>query len=149
MNLVVRKPGYRPARANSFDHLFDSFFNRNLGDFFGNDVLKDSPSVNIIEKDDAFEIELAAPGLDKADFNVKVEDNTLLISAKKETKNEEEGENGKFVRREFSFTSFERSFRLPENVNGENIKANYVNGVLVINLPKTEVVETARTIEIH
>ena len=148
MNLVVRKPGHRSLRTNSVDSLFDSFFNRGLGEFFGNDFLNDSPSVNIIENEKDFRIELAAPGLDKGDFNIKVEDDHLLISAKKETK-QEESEEGKFVRREFSYSSFQRSFRLPDTVNGEDIKANYENGVLLVTLPKSEKVETARVIEIQ
>lgn len=145
MNLVVRKPGNRPA---TLDQVFDNFFNRDLGTFFGNDLMRETPSVNIIELEQAFNIELAAPGLDKGDFKVKVEDNHLLITAKKENKSEETGETGKFVRREFNYTSFKRSFRLPEDVDAEAIKANYENGVLVVNLPKAEVVDNTREIEI-
>lgn len=145
MNLVVRKPGNRPA---ALDQVFDNFFNRDLGTFFGNDLMRETPSVNIIELENAFNIELAAPGLDKADFKVKVEDNHLLITAKKENKSEETDEAGKFVRREFNYTSFKRSFRLPEDVDAEAIKANYENGVLFVNLPKAEVVDNTREIEI-
>lgn len=145
MNLVVRKPGTRPA---TLDQVFDNFFNRDLGTFFGNDLMRESPSVNIVELENAFNIELAAPGLDKGDFKVKVEDNHLLISAQKENKVEETAESGKFVRREFNFSTFKRSFRLPEDVDAEAIKANYENGVLVINLPKAEVVDNTREIEI-
>lgn len=145
MNLVVRKPGFRPA---TFDQVFDNFFNRDLGTFFGNDLMRETPSVNIVELEDAFNIELAAPGLNKGDFKVKVEDNHLLISAKKENKKEETNEAGKFVRREFNYTSFTKSFRLPEDVDAEAIKANYENGVLIVNLPKAEVVDNTREIEI-
>ena len=147
MNLVVRKPGYRAAKPATIDQLFDNFFNRGLNDFFGNDFVKDSPAVNILEKEDHFRIELAAPGLDKGDFDVKVEKDHLVITAKKETSTEEK-EAEKFVRREFSYTSFQRSFRLSDQVNPEGIVANYENGVLVINLPKLEESKTSRVIEI-
>ena len=148
MYLVVRKPGFRSVRSNSTEQIFDNFFNRNLGDFFGNDFLKDTPSVNIIENEQDFKIELAAPGLDKADFNIKIENKHLLVSTKKET-NKEEAKEGKFVRREFSYASFQRSFRLPELVNGSDIKASYENGVLTVTLPKTEKVDNSRLIEIQ
>lgn len=149
MNVIVRKPNYRAVRPSTMDQVFDNFFNRNLGDFFGNDSLNDAPSVNITELDDLFKIELAAPGLEKGDFNIKVEDDHLTISAKKEHKTEEQGEDGKFLRREFNYTSFKRSFRLPENVSTEAIKANYINGVLVLELPKVEPENNTRVIEIQ
>lgn len=148
MNLVVRKPGVRSLRPANLDQVFDTFFNRNLGEFFGNDFMSESPSVNIVELEGQFKIELAAPGLEKGDFKVKVEDDQLLISAKKENETEEKGEEGNFVRREFNYTSFSRSFRLPENVDAEAIKANYENGVLVLNLPKAAIVNNTREIEI-
>ena len=150
MNLVVRKPGFRTVRNhNSVDHFIDNFFNRSLGDFFGNDFVSSTPSVNVKEYDNRFELALAAPGLNKGDFDVKVENDHLTISAKHESKNEETKEDGTFVRREFSYGSFERNFRLSENVNSEAISANYENGVLVVTLPKAEPVDTSRVIEIH
>lgn len=147
MNLVVRKPGFRRTLPSTFDQVFDNFFNGGLDEFFGNDFIKNQPSVNVIEHDDRFEIELAAPGLDKGDFDLKVEKDRLLVSAKKQT-NEETEEKGKFTRREFSYASFERSFQLPENVDTESIDANYLNGVLRVQLPKAVAEETTRVIEI-
>ncbi|HKK74071.1 MAG TPA: Hsp20/alpha crystallin family protein [Saprospiraceae bacterium] len=150
MNLAVRKPNYRAVnRPSSIDQVFDQFFNRNLGDFFGSDFVNDAPSVNITELDHQFKIELAAPGLEKGDFNIKVEEDHLIISAEQEHKNEEKDEAGKFLRREFSYATFSRSFRLPENVDAENISANYKNGVLVLELPKAEPVNNTRVIEIQ
>jgi HSP20 family protein len=148
MSLIVRKPSVRRSTVPStFDQVFNNFFNGGLDEFFGNDHLQRHPSVNIMEHEDRFEIELAAPGLDKGDFDVKVEQDHLLISAQKETKEETE-EKGRYTRREFSYSSFKRSFQLPENVDAEAIDAKYLNGVLRVVLPKVKVEETSRVIEI-
>lgn len=149
MNLVVRKPNYRSvSRPSTFDQVFDQFFNRNLGDFFGSDFVHHAPAVNVTELEHQFKIELAAPGLEKGDFNIKVEEDQLTISAERKQETEEKKEDGKFLRREFNFASFKRSFRLPENVDAEHISANYNNGVLVLELPKAEPVNNTRVIEI-
>lgn len=112
-----------------------------LSDFFDNDRFFDSdlakrsvPSVNILEQDNAFEIELAAPGLEKKDFKVTVDRGVLTVSAEKEEKKEETENN--YTRREFNFTSFSRSFALPENVSDEDIKGNYEDGVLKLSVKK-------------
>lgn len=150
MNLVVRKPNYRAvSRPSTIDQVFDQFFNRNLGDFFGSDFLNDAPSVNVTELDHQFKIELAAPGLEKGDFNIKVEEDQLTISAEQKHETEEKDAAGKFLRREFSYATFSRSFQLPENVDAENISANYKNGVLILELPKAEPVNNTRVIEIQ
>lgn len=92
------------------------------------------PAVNIKDEKTAFEIEVAAPGLKKEDFNVKVENGVLVISAEREeTKEETETE---YTRKEFSYRSFERSFSLPDNVDPNSITAKYVDGVLKLALKK-------------
>ena len=88
-----------------------------------------------METEKNFRIELAAPGLNKEDFNIKVEKDTLSISAKKETSTVE-GEKVKV--REFAYTSFQRNFNLPKTVDAEAIEARYENGVLSVTLPKKE-----------
>jgi len=94
------------------------------------------PAVNVIEIEDAFKIELAAPGLKKEDFKVNVHENTLTISTEKK---EEKTENvGKYTRKEFNFSTFKRSFALPKNVDGEKIVAIYNDGILGLELPKKE-----------
>lgn len=94
------------------------------------------PAVNVIEIEDAFKIELAAPGLKKEDFKVNVHENTLTISTEKK---EEKTENvEKYTRKEFNFSTFKRSFALPKNVDGEKIVAIYNDGVLGLELPKKE-----------
>lgn len=92
------------------------------------------PSVNVIENDKEFKLELSAPGFEKKDFKLEVKDGILNISAEKENKLEEEKEN--YRKKEFSYTSIRRSFRLPETVIDDKIDAKYDNGILKIALPK-------------
>jgi HSP20 family protein len=128
-------------------NLFDQFFNSNIGDFVGNDFFKNQPSVNVIEADNAFRVELAAPGLNKDDFEVQIEKDQLIISVEKEHESNEEGE--KFTRREFGYQKFKRSFNLGDQINMEAIEATYDNGILTINLPKKEEAQVIkRNIEI-
>ena len=111
--------------------------------FFGDNLMKNknygsfNPSVNIAENDAEYGIELAAPGFNKEDFNIKIENDILTISAEINEENKEEATN--YTRIEFKKQSFSRSFTLPENeINEEEIKANYKNGLLLISLPKKE-----------
>lgn len=117
--------------------LFDDFFNTSIADIVGSDFTTNQPSVNIIEEDDKYTLELAVPGVNKEDFNVEVDKNRLIISAT-HTKEETDKEEGKFTRREFNFSSFERSFHLPKSVDKNAIDANYQNGLLTLMLSKTE-----------
>ncbi len=95
------------------------------------------PALNIKETEDHFEIELAAPGFDKKDFEVTIDNGYLNISAEKRKEAEEKEEE--FTRREFSYNAFERSLLLPENIREEEIKAKYKDGILRFNLMKKEV----------
>ena len=97
----------------------------------------DEPALNIKEKDDLFEIELAAPGYSKKDFKVTMDDGCLNISAKKSKTKDEKDEN--YSRHEFSYESFERSLELPESIADDKVKANYENGILKFSLAKKEV----------
>ena len=94
------------------------------------------PALNIKETDNNFEIELAAPGFSKKDFNITIEDGCLNISAKKEHSEEEKEEN--YTRREFRYSAFERSLQLPESVKEEEVKAKYNDGILSFKLAKKE-----------
>jgi HSP20 family protein len=117
--------------------LFDEFFRPmvpSLENQMGRLVV---PAVNIIEDDKGVEIDVAAPGLDKSDFEIKVEDNVLTISAHKEEQKLIEGAN--YIKKEFGYENFQRSFTLPENVfDTDKIEAKYENGVLKIYIPKVE-----------
>ena len=123
----------------------------NVDDFFDGGWLnkwqKEYPAVNISEDESVYSIEVVAPGFRKDDFKVKVDDDLLTISA--ETKSEmKEPQNGKeYTRREYSYNSFTRSFRLPDNVKDDAISASYQDGILELKLPKSKV-QTKATKEI-
>ncbi len=125
----------------SFDGLMNELFNElpvNFGKSIREDVLH-FPPANIIEKTDFYQVELAAPGMDKADFNIKLDGKILTISAEKKT--ETAKENEKMIRREFGYKSFKRSFTLDEKIDATNITAKYENGILKLELPKKEEVK--------
>ena len=116
---------------NVFPSLINEFFN----DDFGMNFLNRShsvPSVNSLENNDSFEIDLAVPGMKKEDFTIELNDKVLVISS--ETSNTMEYD--KMRLNEFNFSSFQRSFRVPDSVDQDKIKANYKNGILKIKLPK-------------
>lgn len=118
--------------------IFDEFFGKEFNPgFFEDPANMTVPAINVFEDPDNFKIEVAAPGLDKKDFKIDLDNNVLTISSEKEYKHEDEKE-GKFMRREFGYASFKRSFTLPESVDAEKIKANYKEGLLYINIPKRE-----------
>lgn len=122
-------------RMNS---LFDEFFNDLPSRFFQNEPLNYGgvAPVNIIEKDQEYLLQIQAPGFDKADFKINIEQNILTVSADK--KMEQRSESERFVKKEFSAKSFTRSFTLDESVLSDNINAKYENGVLNVALPKKE-----------
>jgi HSP20 family protein len=115
------------------------FFNE--GRELGNGWTSKLPAVNITESDKAFGLELAAPGLEKGDFNLSVDNQQLTISCEKEEKSESKEEQ--FTRKEFSYQSFSRSFMLPDSVDAEKIKASYRDGVLKVAIPKKETIVKA------
>ena len=105
------------------------------------------PALNVVETSNGFRLDLAVPGFDKSDFSLALDKNVLTVSAKKEDEHTENTE--KFRRREFAFHAFERSFNLPDSVDHDQVKANYQNGVLGIELvKKTPAANPVKTIEI-
>jgi len=128
---VIKKRTYYPHRYTN------DFFGKDLlSNFFSDGADYTVPAVNIKENEKSFEIEVAAPGVAKEDFNINLEKDVLTVSSKKENKNDVEKDN--FMKREFGFNSFSRSFSIPESVNADKIKASHNNGVLTIELPKIE-----------
>jgi HSP20 family protein len=119
--------------------VFDDFF-KPWNEWFDNTGLMgrtmNVPAVNITEKKDEYQVSLAAPGMKKDDFKIDVEGNMLTISSEKEENKEEKDK--KFTRKEYSYSSFSRSFTLPEEINKEKIEAKYEDGVLKIALPRKE-----------
>jgi len=95
------------------------------------------PSVNIKETDDNFEVEMAAPGMEKSDFKIEVNQGILSISSERRSENENPDDN-RFTKKEFSYQSFCRSFSLPASVNSDRIAAKYDNGILKVTIPKRE-----------
>lgn len=138
MTLVRRSSGLFP----SVPSFFDDFFTRDVFDWSNaNNAQGGSlPAVNIKEDDDNFNVEVAVPGMSKEDFKIELENDVLTVSSEKEAKNESDENN--YKRREFRYSSFKRTFSLPENkVDGDKVEASYTDGVLYITLPKREEVK--------
>jgi len=135
-NMYPTKNYGRFGRPTSpFNVLFDENF---LSDFATNqNSAIAQPKTNIKETPVEFVIELAAPGMEKSDFKINLEENNLIISAEKKEQKLEENE--KFTRKEFHFNAFKRAFTLPETLDTELIEATYNNGILSIHLPKKAV----------
>jgi HSP20 family protein len=119
--------------------LFDDFF-KPWNALFDNDNWNlrpmNVPAVNITEHPNEYLLSLATPGMKKEDFKIDVDGNMLTISSEKEENKEDK--NKKFTRKEYSYSSFSRSFSLPEEIKQENIHAKYEDGVLKISLPRKE-----------
>jgi HSP20 family protein len=122
-------------------NLFDDFFSKNLWDWglSNNSTTNTSiPAVNIRETADAFEVEMAAPGMNKEDFRIQLDNNVLTISSEREHRNEQ-NEGERYARREFSYQSFQRTFHLSKDVvDADKIQAKYENGLLHLTVPKKE-----------
>lgn len=134
----------------NWSSLLDDVFNRDLPSVFTSNFNTGItlPKVNIKETTDAFMVEMAVPGLKKSDFRLDLDNDVLSISTEVEDENELNQKN--YTRREFGYSSFKRTFTLPESVNDEKINANYKDGILSIILPKKEEAKQkpARTIKI-
>ncbi|HNR55617.1 MAG TPA: Hsp20/alpha crystallin family protein [Flavobacteriales bacterium] len=126
------------AAASPVDRLASEIFGQSIGRLFGSDGLMDhAPRVNIVETKDDFRVEVQAPGFDKKDLKVEMVDDVLTIRGE-HTEESTSTEEVRWTRREFGRSSFERSFTLPKQVQAEGIKAEYVNGVLQLTIPKSE-----------
>ena len=121
-------------RPNTLTDMFQNFLDPDFSDFFSRRMT--DPAANILENNDNFQLELAAPGFKKDDFKIHLENNTLTVSAEMEDEKREDGKN--YTRKEFYYGSFSRSFTLPKIIDLEKINADYDNGVLKILMPKKE-----------
>ena len=129
----------------SFPGLFDrgwmeQFFNSPLDDYFNVGKMMNVPGVNISETEKEFKLSIAAPGLEKSDFKVDAYDDMLTISAEHEREEKDE-KNGRYNRREYNYSSWSRSFSLPENCDLSKIDAEYKNGELKVVIPKMQLKE--------
>lgn len=135
-----RKNGLMPG----FSDVFDSIFNDS---FLSDRMVARVPAVNVSETDSEYQIELAAPGLKKDDFKLKLERDVLSISVEQSQHNQQEERN--YTKREYSYSSFVRSFTLPDSADENGVEAKYEEGVLRISIPKREDAKTtSRQIEI-
>ena len=140
-----------PMRRNQ--NWLPSIFN----DFFDNEWMEKAnataPAINVLENEKEYKVELAAPGMTKEDFDVHIdEENNLVISMEKKNEKKEDEKNGRYLRREFSYSKFQQTMILPEDVDKEKISATVNNGVLDIELPKLvkeELPKQKRVIEIQ
>lgn len=132
----------REPRFPSFPSLFDDFMTRDISDWLSTNFSSTGttlPAVNIREDDNEYVVELAAPGMTKKDFNIELENDILTITSEKKKEVEDKDQEDNFYRKEFSYQSFQRSFRFPQEiVNAEKINANYKDGILRLTLPKLE-----------
>ena len=133
-----------PARRNNQTWMPDIF-----NDFFDNTWMErpkaTCPAINVLETPDAYQLELAAPGMTKADFDIHLdEDGDLVINMEKKVDAKHEQEKGHYVRREFSYSKFQQTMLLPEDSDREKISAKVENGVLTVNLPKVKKVEVEK-----
>jgi len=133
---LQRRGEFVPSFFNDLFRPWDTVFDTNGGSLMSTFNPINIPAVNIVENKNHFELSLAAPGMKKNDFKIDVEGNTLTVSAENEENKEETNE--KYTRKEFNYTSFSRSFSLPDGVNKDKIDASYENGLLKLVLPKTE-----------
>lgn len=141
MQLVrFNQPNNKFLNSN-FNQLFNQLDTMFPSKSFNNVTYNNIPAVNVKENENGFQIEVAAPGLKKEDFKLSLHENRLTISAKQEAKTEEKTE--KYTRQEFNYTSFQRTFTLPKNVDGDKIDATYSEGILHVGLPKKEELKPA------
>lgn len=134
--MLVKRNSFFPT----FPNIFNDFFDKEFSDWTSSNFSPTQttlPAVNVKESDDNFVVTMAAPGMEKKDFKINLENNLLTISSEKE--NDKVEEKGKYTRKEYSYQSFTRSFGLPQDiVDSGKITAKYENGELQIVIPKKE-----------
>ncbi len=138
---------------NWFPTLFNDFFDN---DFWMTSTKKNvtAPAVNVIDEEKGYKVEVAAPGMTKEDFQIKLDNyNNLIIALEKKTQTEDhQKKTNKYLRREFSYSKFQQAFTLPDDVEKDKITAKMTDGVLTIDIPKKEpapVIDTSRMIDIQ
>lgn len=130
---LTKSGGLFPGFFSDFFKPWNEWFDGE--NIFGGRIMN-VPAVNIVENKDDYSVTLAAPGMKKEDFKIEVDGNMLTISSEKEESSEEK--ETKYTRKEYSYSSFSRSFTLPNEVNKDQITAGYKDGVLTLSLPKKE-----------
>ena len=145
MSTLIKSNGLIPS-MNTF---FDDVLSKDLFDWSDKNFTafgKTLPSANVKETAKDVTIEIAAPGLKKSDFKIEVKDNVLSISSERKEESEEHDKEGTYARKEFSYESFYRSFRLPSYVDSNKIDASYKDGILHIDVTK-KVIDTPKSVK--
>mgnify|MGYP003765956671 FL=1 len=122
---IRRSQGWLPS-------IFNDFFDTNWME----KANATAPAINVFESENDYRVEVAAPGLTKEDFNVRIDDNKNLVISMEKSKEDKKEKEGCYLRREFSYSKFEQRIILPDNINYEGINAQVENGVLLIEIPK-------------
>lgn len=140
---TVKSGNKKPVGSNfNFSPSLPSWFDDILGKGFGTEFMSNFntgitlPAVNVINSDNEFVIDMAVPGLKKSDFEINIDNHVLSIGVESKAETNEKNEN--YTRREFGYSSFKRTFTIPESVNADKISADYSDGILKIHLPKRE-----------
>ena len=137
-------PVIRSTRDSWLPDIFNDFFDNS----WMNRPTYTAPAINVRETEKEYDVELAAPGLDKDDFKVHVdEDNNLHIEMEKKSENKEGKKQGRYLRREFSYEKFQQTLLLPDDVDAEKIEAKVEKGVLNVHLPKKEKIQKAEAVK--
>ena len=139
---------YRNSKSNLFDMFFDDQSTRLHHRVSGRNNMAtcSAPATNIFETKEDYKLEIAAPGLNKKDFEIEITDSTIKVSSTVENSKKDEGVT--YRKKEFTKSSFTRNFRIPEDVDPEKIEANYTQGVLMISLPKSKKVKIEKAKQI-
>jgi HSP20 family protein len=142
METLIKRNGLFPTLGSkSVNSFFDDFITKDLFDWTDKNFASlgsNLPSVNLKETDTTIEVELAVPGMKKEDFKVEIENDVLIISSEKEEEKEEVRKKDNYIRKEFNYQSFSRTFTLPESANENKIEANYKDGILHVIIEKKE-----------
>lgn len=151
---LLKSANGQPVAAGLTGWIDDMFNQTSLGPVFHDDFasglngFSSFPLVNIQETSESYEVDLAAPGLDKSDFRINLEGNLLTISSELKLEKKEDKKN--LVRREFGFQSFKRTFTVDDKIDASKIVAKYDNGILKVSLPKKDApVETQKSITVE
>lgn len=124
--------------------MFDDFFDND----FMNKTNATAPAINVLEDEHAYRVELAAPGMSKENFQIHIDDdNNLVIKMEKKDEQKQEKKNQRYLRREFSYTKFQQTLILPDDVDKKNISAGVENGVLTVELPKLTAEQKQQTLQ--
>lgn len=138
-------PANNNYNSNNYNRHNNNWLPDIFDDFFGNDwnwlttSQKSTPAYNVTESDKAYTVEVAVPGIRKEDCKVRLNDDVMTISVEKQQQLEEDGKKRRYLRKEFSYSKFEQSFSMPEEVDQKAVSAEVKDGVLSICLPKREV----------